>query len=136
MALHRRLSVAAAALPSGDMDPSLDLSIVLPAFNEASAIGATLDDLLEQLGGGERSFELIVCADGEDGTRTVADARAARDARVRVTGGPQRRGKGRSVRDGVGQASGRTIGFMDADEDARARAGRACWSGSTRAGTS
>ena len=94
---------------------------MLPAYNEASAIGSTLDDLLGLLDSGPLSFELIVCAEGEDDTRACAGERAARDARVRVSGGPQRRGKGRAVREGVGQAAGRTIGFMDADGKTPAR---------------
>ncbi len=58
---------------------------------------------------------MIVSADGDDGTRELVAERARADRRLSVIGEPQRRGKGKGIRDGVRRARGTTIGFVDAD---------------------
>jgi dolichyl-phosphate beta-glucosyltransferase len=59
---------------------------------------------------------VIVVADGNDGTREKAQEFAARsNAPVQVGGSASRRGKGRGIRDGIAMASGRIVGFVDAD---------------------
>ena len=91
------------------------LSIVFPAFNEAASIGKTLELAYAYLETQPFSFEIIVSADGEDGTREVAESIAKERGRMRVLGDRQRRGKGHGVRAGVQAASGRIVGFTDAD---------------------
>ena len=61
------------------------------------------------------AYELVVSADGDDGTREAAAALARGDPRVRVVGSAERGGKGRGIRLGVARARGRVIGFCDAD---------------------
>ncbi len=95
---------------------SLDLSLVIPAYNEAARIVGTLQSARAHLERRGLSFEMIVCADGDDGTRERASEWAAGDARVRVIGSPERRGKGRGVREGVALSSGARVGFVDADD--------------------
>jgi glycosyltransferase involved in cell wall biosynthesis len=97
------------------MSASPYLSLILPAYNEARSITATLDTIEAYLDRQSYHAEVLVCADGTDGTREIVGARAARDRRVRIFGEPQRRGKGRGIRDSVGRALGQVIGFMDAD---------------------
>jgi dolichyl-phosphate beta-glucosyltransferase len=87
----------------------------VPAYNEAATIARTLGAMREYLERRGWAWEIIVSADGTDGTRERAVEFAGGDARVRVIGTPQRRGKGRGVRDGVLQARGRFVGFVDAD---------------------
>lgn len=92
-----------------------NFSLIVPAFNESATIARTLGlmrDYLEQSG---HRWEIIVSADGTDGTRERARAFAGNDSRIVVIGEPQRRGKGRGVRDGVLRARGKIIGFVDAD---------------------
>jgi dolichyl-phosphate beta-glucosyltransferase len=91
------------------------LSIIFPAFNEAASIGNTLQLAYAYLETQPLSFEIIVSADGEDGTREVAESIAKERGRMRVLGDRQRRGKGHGVRAGVQAASGRIVGFTDAD---------------------
>jgi dolichyl-phosphate beta-glucosyltransferase len=91
------------------------LSIVVPAYNEAATILRTLDAIQKHLDARSYQYELIVAADGEDRTRELVAERARHDARVSVIGEPQRRGKGRGIREGVRRARGSTIGFVDAD---------------------
>jgi dolichyl-phosphate beta-glucosyltransferase len=92
-----------------------DLSLILPAYNEARSIGATLREAREYLEGKGLRYEVLVCADGDDGTREVVREIARRDPRVRALGSRRRGGKGRAVREGVARAAGRVIGFADAD---------------------
>jgi dolichyl-phosphate beta-glucosyltransferase len=91
------------------------LSIVVPAYNERETITRTLTAIQNYLDGREYQYELIVSADGDDGTREAAMEHSAKDRRVRVIGSPERRGKGRGIREGVRIATGQRIGFVDAD---------------------
>lgn len=92
-----------------------ELSIIIPAYNEVRTVVNTLTaarDYLERQG---KSFEIIVSADGNDGTRERVREFAGDDSRFTVLGSDRRGGKGRGVRDGVHAARGQVIGFVDAD---------------------
>ncbi|MET0554105.1 MAG: glycosyltransferase [Vicinamibacteria bacterium] len=91
------------------------LSVVVPAYNEARSIGATLSDLRRYLDARPYAYEVIVSADGDDGTREEVARLAAGDARVSVMGSAGRGGKGRGVRQGMARARGSVVGFVDAD---------------------
>jgi dolichyl-phosphate beta-glucosyltransferase len=91
------------------------LSIVVPAYNEVGTISRTLTEMRSYLDRQDWSYEVIVAADGTDGTREAAAAFAPADPRFSVIGTPQRGGKGKGVRNGVNQAAGQIIGFIDAD---------------------
>jgi dolichyl-phosphate beta-glucosyltransferase len=91
------------------------ISIVLPAYNEAASIGRTLELAHAYLQRESLDYELIVSADGNDGTRETAQAVAKERGRTTVIGYPERRGKGHGVRSGVQVARGEIIGFTDAD---------------------
>jgi dolichyl-phosphate beta-glucosyltransferase len=90
------------------------LSLIVPAYNEVASIQKTLRSIDRYLRQQECVYELIVAADGTDGTREAAGA-LADELPVKVLGSPDRRGKGRGVRDGILSASGDIIGFLDAD---------------------
>jgi dolichyl-phosphate beta-glucosyltransferase len=91
------------------------LSLIVPAYNEAESIMGTLRDLQAFLNLQPYSYEIIVAADGADGTRERVRELVARDPRVTVFGDAQRGGKGRAIRIGVARANGQVIGFADAD---------------------
>jgi dolichyl-phosphate beta-glucosyltransferase len=91
------------------------LSIVVPAFNEVARIAATLSAMRAYLDERGYAWQIIVSADGADGTREAAAAWGAGDNRLAVIGSPQRLGKGRGIREGVRIATGDVIGFIDAD---------------------
>lgn len=90
------------------------LSVVVPAYREADRIADTVARIRTELSGiaGQGGLEVVVVDDGsDDGT---AEAARAAGADV-VISHAENRGKGAAVRDGVLAASGRTIGFTDAD---------------------
>lgn len=94
----------------------LDVSIVVPAYNEAGRIATTISAIRAHLDARGLSGEIIVAADGDDGTRELVAELAQADPRLSVLGGPGRGGKGRGVRLGFAGARGRIVGFVDADD--------------------
>jgi len=87
----------------------------LPAYNERRGIGRTIAEAQEYFNSRALSHEIIVAADGNDGTREhVAELAAGRND-LKVLGSVERRGKGHGIRHAVQLARGRIIGFTDAD---------------------
>jgi len=92
------------------------LSIVVPAYNEAASIGATIDDALAVGAGVARELEVLVCNDGSrDDTGALAAARAAGDPRVRVLDRAANRGIEASMRALYARATTDWIFLMSAD---------------------
>jgi len=91
-------------------------SIVIPAYNEAKRLPSTLDSILAFLQKTHWNAEVIVVNDGstDDTARVVRNYRE-RFAGVRLVDNKLNQGKGRSIRDGVMQATGDIILFTDAD---------------------
>ncbi len=58
--------------------PRPALSIIVPAFNEAGRIGSTLEAMRVYLEGAGWDYEVLVAADGDDGTREIVAAMARR----------------------------------------------------------
>jgi dolichyl-phosphate beta-glucosyltransferase len=97
------------------MEQATYLSLIVPAYNESRSIRGTLQAMQAYLNRQSYTYEIIVAADGDDGTRELATQMAACDARISVVGSVQRCGKGRGIRQGVARARGQFIGFLDAD---------------------
>jgi dolichyl-phosphate beta-glucosyltransferase len=91
------------------------VSVVVPAYNESRSIAATLDGMFAYFATKPYGCEVIVVADGDDGTRELVEERAAREPRLKILGSRKRLGKGHGVRHGVHLARGDVIGFVDAD---------------------
>ncbi|MGH7331532.1 MAG: dolichyl-phosphate beta-glucosyltransferase [Candidatus Rokuibacteriota bacterium] len=93
-----------------------DVSLVIPAFNEAGRLEPTLTHVLDYLQSQPRSFEVIVVDDGsEDGTVEVVRALAAGRDGMRLHRQVPNQGKGEAVRQGMLLATGRYRFFSDAD---------------------
>jgi dolichyl-phosphate beta-glucosyltransferase len=91
-------------------------SIVIPAYNEAGRIPATLEAVVEIVRKNSWSAEVIVVDDGStDSTADVVRKFAASAPEVRLMQNPGNRGKGYSVRAGLLQALGDVVMFTDAD---------------------
>ncbi len=84
-----------------------DLSIILPAKNEALAIGTTVAGICERF----PDAEVLVVNDGS----TDNTAEVAAQAGARVVSHPYSKGNGAAIKTGARAASGEILVFMDAD---------------------
>ena len=94
--------------------PPVQLSVVIPAFNEASRLGESLDRLLPYLERRGKSFEVVVVDDGSADT-TADVARGYAHRHVWVLELSRNRGKGAAIRHGVVASSGEEVLLCDAD---------------------
>ena len=92
-----------------------DISLILPAFNEAATIRNTIGEAIEYFTGRGSRYQIIVAVDGDDGTREVVAEMARTNSGLRVIGDQERLGKGRGVRLAVALATGDIVGYADAD---------------------
>jgi dolichyl-phosphate beta-glucosyltransferase len=93
-------------------------SIVIPAYNEGTRLGATLEKVLGYVRaqGWNAEVEVIVVNDGSrDNTTELVRGFAARDPVLRLVENPGNRGKGYAVRNGMLNARGEIVVFSDAD---------------------
>ena len=67
------------------------ISLIFPAFNEAGRIANTIRETVEFLRRRGDSYEIIVAADGTDGTREIVARMGEEDQAIRVIGEPERR---------------------------------------------
>lgn len=88
------------------------ITLVIPAYNEAAAIGAVVDKATQVLKACVERFEIIVVDDGsQDQTGSKAELAGAR-----VITHPYNRGYGVSLKSGISAAKNDHIIFCDADE--------------------
>ena len=113
-------AVAAARLPALDGAPlhpemeRMELSVLVPTYNEAATVETALERVLAA-DLGVKSAEVVVVDDGStDGTR---EALLGRDwpAAVRVVMHERNRGKGAAVRTALAEARGTWTTILDAD---------------------
>jgi dolichyl-phosphate beta-glucosyltransferase len=101
-------------LPEGRS--AVDLSMVIPAYNEARRLPPTLARLRDYLEAGPDTYEVLVVDDGStDDTVSVAQAVAREWPKLEVLTLPQNQGKGAAVREGMLHARGALRAFSDAD---------------------
>ena len=94
-----------------------DISIIVPAYNEADLIVDTLDGLANYFKTRSEDYEIVVVDDGSrDRTVTLIEEWQARNhADLRVLVNRQNLGKGFSVRRAVDESRGKYLIFIDAD---------------------
>lgn len=99
------------------MHDTPELSIVIPAYQEAAIIESSLDSLADYLDRHPfQSVEIVVVvANSPDGTARLARGKAHKFDRLRVVEPGSRVGKGRDTRYGMLEATGRYRVYMDAD---------------------
>lgn len=91
------------------------ISLIFPAYNEVKRIAETVREAKAYFESRQFSYEIIVSADGTDGTREVVADMAKTDPTLRVIGSAERRGKGYGIRQAIPLTSGTYVGFADAD---------------------
>jgi glycosyltransferase involved in cell wall biosynthesis len=92
-----------------------DLSVVIPARNEAENIRGLLDGIVAALDG-VAPFEVIVVDDGStDATADAVRAAGAADPRIRLLRHPRSAGQSAAVHSGVRAARGRIVCTLDGD---------------------
>lgn len=94
------------------------LSVVIPAYNEAGAVGRTVDRVESALASVCESHEIIVVDDGSEDATSVRLRTLARERpTLRIVLNETNAGKGHAIRDGCRTATGEYVLLMDADGD-------------------
>ncbi len=94
----------------------LDLSFVIPAYNEEDFIEGTLGTIEAVIMGKKLSYEIVVVDDGSaDNTLAKAKTYAGKNGHVRVISYSKNTGKGYAVKTGFMKATGNVVFFTDSD---------------------
>ena len=100
------------------MSRGVEVSVVLPAYDEAATIEDTVATTLDALGGflPAGSFEVLVAEDGcSDRTPEIAARLASEDDRVRHVHSDDRLGRGGALERAFRAAAGETLVYFDTD---------------------
>lgn len=94
----------------------MQLSVIIPSFNEAKVIASTLKEVNDFLQQNFQSFEIIVVDDNStDSTLKILESMPS----LKILRNLKNHGKGYTVAKGVRAAQGDWILFMDADNSTR-----------------
>jgi dolichyl-phosphate beta-glucosyltransferase len=98
------------------MASKINLSVIVPAYNEQDRLGPQLGSVLDYLDKNFPSYELIIVDDGskDQTAKSVAEA-IKTEKRSKLISYSPNRGKGFAVRTGVLASHGENVLFMDAD---------------------
>jgi dolichyl-phosphate beta-glucosyltransferase len=95
---------------------TLELSVIVPAYNEGARLESTVRDIVRYCRRGQRPFELILVDDGSfDDTSSVGRQLSREVPELRLIRLATNHGKGYAVRTGVMNALGNIVLFVDAD---------------------
>jgi glycosyltransferase AglD len=98
------------------MAHNVDLSIILPCFNEVHVLEDSVSKLKQVLDRTNYNYEIIIAEDGStDGTDKLAKRLAFNDKTVTWIHRPKRLGRGSGVANAIKKAKGRIVGFTDTD---------------------
>jgi len=121
--------VVAHPLPPPSAAPECDLTVVIPAYNEAARLPPMLTDALNHVLGNRlwKTVEFLIVDDGsKDNTSEVAlqfpvpeDPKSAVNVSIRVVRLPKNSGKGAAVKHGMLHAQGKRMLMADADGASR-----------------
>lgn len=90
----------------------MEISVIIPAFNEAKVIAKTVAQVKEYLSGHFQSFEILVIDDkSTDSTLNIIQSLTG----IKVLRNLQNHGKGYTVAKGMKVGQGDSLLFMDAD---------------------
>jgi glycosyltransferase involved in cell wall biosynthesis len=96
--------------------PNKEISILLPAFNEATQIEKCILEVEAAVRSFSKSYEIIVSEDGStDGTDILVAQITEHNPNLFLLHSPSRLGKGKAIKNAVNFSRGRIITFMDVD---------------------
>ena len=102
----------AAPVASGDPNAELDVTIILPVYNEVEHLKQEVDRIRTTMDASEYSYEIIVVDDGStDGSGELAESIGG----LRVMRFLENRGSGSSRKAGTSAARGRVTVWTDVD---------------------
>ncbi len=91
------------------------ISLILPAYNEAKRIVGTINEAEVYFKARNLTYQIVVSADGDDGTDSLVEDIARSNPAVKFIGSKTRGGKGLGIRRAIPLCDGQCIGFADAD---------------------
>jgi len=98
------------------MNKNKDISIIIPAFNEAKELPLFLDKLISYCNKSENIYEIIVVDDGSnDKTLDIATSYRTQFSNLHTIEIGENKGKGHAVKRGILEATGEVGLFLDAD---------------------
>ena len=94
----------------------MDLSIVIPMFNEAENAEATLRKVKEALSSFDGAYEIVAVNDGSlDNTFGILNSLTKQNGELKVISYPKNIGRGMALRKGFRESSGEIVVSIDAD---------------------
>ncbi len=92
------------------------LSVIIPAYNEASRIVPTIKRIAEYFAAKKMAYEILVVDDGSsDNTAQIIQSMADSNENIRLIRLDKNQGKGNAVKKGVMNSWGEMVYFTDAD---------------------
>ncbi|KAJ3309523.1 dolichyl-phosphate beta-glucosyltransferase [Boothiomyces sp. JEL0838] len=105
--------------PSLSGPSSVNLSIIVPAYNEIDRLEIMMDETLEYLKNSDYSYEIIIVDDGSKDTTSELGLKIAKkhskNGEIRVMTLERNRGKGGAVIQGMAVSRGEYLLMVDAD---------------------
>lgn len=98
------------------MKSSVEISVVFPAYNEASSLESAVNKASQALNEFTRSYEIIIAEDGStDGTDKLAAELGEKHPFVKHIHGKKRLGRGTALKNAFKQSRGEILVYMDLD---------------------
>ncbi|UCC19261.1 MAG: glycosyltransferase family 2 protein [Promethearchaeota archaeon] len=98
------------------MSKKIELSIIIPAYNEEYRISDFLDKLINYSITNLKNYEIIIVDDGsEDNTKDIVSNLIKDYKTIKLISYYENRGKGYAILQGINNSAGDFILFMDAD---------------------
>ncbi|MDD1656533.1 MAG: glycosyltransferase family 2 protein [Methanomicrobiales archaeon] len=95
---------------------SVEVTAVIPVFNDRAALTTALPRSVEVLSSLTPSFEILVAEDGStDGSADLVREQALRDPRIRLLHSDARQGRGRALSRAFREATGSIVCYYDVD---------------------
>src|SRR4030042_1426903 len=94
----------------------MDLSIIIPMFNEAENAESTLNRVEEAMASFKGTYEIIAVNDGSlDNTLEIFNKLTEKDGKLRIVSYPKNIGRGMALRKGFQESKGKMVVSIDAD---------------------